>query len=396
MEKLKLSQIHYMKSIGFIPLRKNSKGIRGKNKRKLLGRPLFSWVLTEAIFSDLQEVYVYTDDQEIVNFIQEQYKWTSKVKVMERSEESATDEASTEFAMLEFCEKSGVNFDVLCLLQATSPFTSRFDINNSLQLIASGKDSCLSLVRTHRFTWDENGKPKNYDFMHRPRRQDFEGTLIENGAIYCSTAQAFKTSKNRISGDIGVYEMPLESYTEIDSETDWKITEQLLLSRLQMSRKPRKITHLFLDVDGIFTDGKVLYSKGGEMAKSFDMRDGMGLEILRQDDIEVSVITSENSPLVSERMNKLKIENIYLGVKDKFGYLNQLVIEKDFDFNQVAYLGDDVNDMACMAKAGWSITPNNAMEEIKNISDITLQADSGSGAIRQACKFINKYNKRFE
>lgn len=385
-----------MKSIGFIPLRKDSKGIKGKNKRKLLGRPLFSWVLTEAAFSDLDEVFVYTDDDDIIKFISQQYYWNSKIKVLPRSAESATDEASTETAILEFSEKVSYGFDVFCLLQATSPFTTRVEINKSLGEIKSGMDSALSVVRTQRFFWDKNGKPINYDFRERPRRQDFKGTLVENGAIYCTTNKALRNSKSRISGDIGLIEMPEDTYTEIDSISDWNIVENLLLQRLQSERNPSRITHLFLDVDGIFTDGRVLYSENGELAKSFDMRDGMGLEILRQDNIEVSVMTSENSALVAVRMKKLNIDQVYLGVKDKLGLLQHFCASQNIDKSHIAYLGDDVNDMACMASVGWSISPNNAMEEIKIISDITLTSDSGSGAIREACRFITKYNKRFE
>lgn len=385
-----------MKSIGFIPLRKDSKGIPGKNKRKLLGRPLFSWVLTEAAFSELDEVFVYTDDEDIIEFIKKQYSWNLKIKVLQRSSKSATDEASTETAILEFCNKIEYGFDILCLLQATSPFTTRIEINNALEVIKSGKDSALSVVRTHRFFWDEYNKPINYDFLKRPRRQDFEGNLVENGAIYCTTKEALQKSECRISGDIGVIEMPEDSYSEIDSVVDWDIVEKLLLRRLQSQRNPAMITHLFLDVDGIFTDGRVLYSENGELAKAFDMRDGMGLEILRQDKIEVSVMTSEDSALVSARMKKLNIDKVYLGVKDKLGMLQHLCMSRNIKKNNIAYLGDDVNDMACMASVGWSISPNNAMEEIKRISDITLTSDSGSGAIREACRFITKYNTRFE
>lgn len=385
-----------MKSLGFIPLRKNSRGIKGKNKRKLLGRPLFCWVLAEAVFSQLDEVVIYTDDDEITDFINSQYLWTSKIKVINRSAESASDEASTESAILEFCEKISYSFDLFCLLQATSPFTQREEINKSLNMVKEGKDSVLSVVRTHRFFWSDRGEPLNYDFKNRPRRQDFEGNLVENGAIYTTTKASLKKSGNRISGDIGFVEMPGSTYYEIDTLTDWTIVEDLLLSKLQSGRTPQKITHFFLDVDGIFTDGKVLYSETGELAKSFDMRDGMGLEILRQDEVEVSVMTSENSALVAARMKKLNIDKVYLGVKDKFALLQQLCEVEEVNFENTVYLGDDVNDMACMAKVGWSLCPQNAMQEVKRIADIILTSDAGSGAIREACGFITKYNKRFE
>lgn len=128
-----------MKKIGLIPLRKGSKSIKNKNKKKLLGRPLFSWVLGEAIFSNLDVIYVYTDDEDIIDFVNNEYKWTEKVKVMKRSEESATDTATTEFAMKEFVRRINNEYDLLVLLQATSPLTNREDINNAIELLYKEK-----------------------------------------------------------------------------------------------------------------------------------------------------------------------------------------------------------------------------------------------------------------
>ncbi|MEP6144633.1 acylneuraminate cytidylyltransferase family protein, partial [Nonlabens ulvanivorans] len=148
-----------MKSIGFIPLRAGSKGIPGKNKKKLLGRPLFCWTLGEAIASNLDEIYVYTDDADILSFIEKEYHWTTKVKAIKRSDASATDTASTELAMMEFVNSIDSAFDLFCLLQATSPFTTAVDINNCLDAVASGEnyDSALTVVNSHRFTWHADG-----------------------------------------------------------------------------------------------------------------------------------------------------------------------------------------------------------------------------------------------
>lgn len=385
-----------MKAVGFIPLRKGSKGIPGKNKRKMLGRPLFCWVLTEAIFSKLDEVVVFTDDTEIIEFIENQFKWSSKVKAVLRPENTANDTASTEIAMLSYCESINYKFDLFCLLQATSPFTKAKDINIGISKIEDGADSSLSVVKTHRFIWNNQGEPINYDFKNRPRRQDFDGLLVENGAIYCTKKEALKESKNRISGAIVPFEMPEISYTEIDSEADWTIVENLLVRDLKQQKKNSKITHLVLDVDGVFTDGKVLFSENGELAKSFDMRDGMGLEILRQFGVKVMVMTSENSALVTARMKKLKIETVFLGAKDKFSLLQNYCLQNDLQSNNLAYVGDDVNDMANMCRVGWSFAPANAMDEIKQIADVNLSKKSGEGAIREVAQFIKKYNTRFQ
>ncbi|MFT5251378.1 MAG: CMP-N-acetylneuraminic acid synthetase, partial [Flavobacteriales bacterium] len=146
-----------MTKIAILPLRKNSKGILGKNKRKMLGRPLFSWVLTEAAASNLDAVYVFTDDTDILTYVENEYVWNPKIKTLLRSDENATDTASTESVMQEFAKVLNHDFDILCLLQATSPMTTKVDINAVLDKIQKESfDSALTVVKTHRFSWNAN------------------------------------------------------------------------------------------------------------------------------------------------------------------------------------------------------------------------------------------------
>lgn len=386
-----------MKKTAIIPLRKNSKGIPGKNKKKMLGRPLFSWVLTAAIFSELDEVYIFTDDEDIINYVNKEYFWSPKVKALLRNDDNASDTASTESVLLEFAEGVQNDFDILCLLQATSPMTTAQDINAALnEIIVNKKASALTVVNTHRFIWNSDGTPQNYDVFKRPRRQDFEGLLIENGAVYTTTKEAFLSSQNRVSGSIGLVKMPEESLVEIDSLSDWEIVEGLLADRQKKKKVHQRIEYLVLDVDGVFTDGCVYYDNKGEMAKKFDMRDGMGLEIIRQNQIEVIVMTSENSELVDQRMKKLQIKHTFLGVKDKFSFLTQFLIDRNSSFGAVAYVGDDVNDLANICSVGWSFTPSDATEIVKANADYVLTNASGAGAIRETCEILLKYNKRYE
>ncbi|MBA0884744.1 acylneuraminate cytidylyltransferase [Flavobacterium undicola] len=386
-----------MKKTAIIPLRKDSKGIPGKNKKKMLGRPLFSWVLAEAVFSELDAVYVFTDDVEIIDYIDKEYHWTPKVKALLRSDKNATDTVSTESAMLEFAEGIEYDFDIFCLLQATSPMTAATDINAVLAKIENEKyDSALTVVNSHRFCWNADGTSQNYDVFNRPRRQDFEGLLIENGAVYATTKAAFVASQNRLSGIIGMVKMDETSLVEIDSMTDWKIVESLLATRLKKEKKHQRIDYLVLDVDGVFTNGQVFYSAEGELAKAFDMRDGMGLEILRQHQVEVVVMTSENSTLVGQRMKKLQIENCFLGVKDKYAFLQHFVKTRNTGFGALAYIGDDVNDLTNICSVGWSFAPANATEIVKQNADYLLTKVSAEGAIREVCEKIISYNERYE
>tara|TARA_R110001583_G_scaffold16041_5_gene65155 strand:- start:17708 stop:18868 length:1161 start_codon:yes stop_codon:yes gene_type:complete len=386
-----------MKSVAIIPLRKGSKGIPGKNKKKILGRPLYQWCLGEAIFSNLDEVYVFTDDEELILQINQEYKWTSKVRTILRSPKSATDTASTEQAMIEFAENIKYSFDVICLLQATSPLTNRKDINKALEAIIDQKyDSVLTVVETKRFIWNEQGESINYDYNNRPRRQDFDGLCIENGAVYASSKDQFLKSKNRLGGNIGIIKMHEDTLTEIDELSDLLIIENLLLHRLKLNKKsPQKIELLVLDVDGVFTNGTVSVSNEGELSKTFSLRDGMGIENLRSSGVDIIVMTSEDSPIVQKRMEKLNLP-LCMGVKDKFSRLDKILTDKNLNRNSVAYIGDDINDLVNLNSVAWGICPNNSVTSLIPYCDILLNNKGGDMAIREAINFIVKYNQRFE
>jgi YrbI family 3-deoxy-D-manno-octulosonate 8-phosphate phosphatase len=386
-----------MKKIAIIPLRKGSKGIPNKNKKKLLGRPLYQWTLGEAIESDLDYIYIFTDDEEILDFIKKEYTWTNKVVAVPRSKESASDTASTEFAIMELAEILNYDFDIISLIQATSPLLTSKNINDGLLKITNDTfDSVVSVVRTYRFIWSENGNSLNYDYTARPRRQDFKGLLVENGAFYATKKDLLKRDKNRLSGNIGILEMSENSLIEIDEPEDWKIVEVLLENKLREYKKNiKKISTLVLDVDGVFTNGNVLVSENGEFAKSFSLRDGMGFELARQNNLEIIVITSEDSQIVKARMEKLKITNYYLGVKDKYALLNKICSENKITRSEIGYIGDDINDMPNMLSVGWSFSPSDAIETIKTISDVNLKNIGGDRAIREFIEKVINYNNRF-
>lgn len=384
-----------MKKIAVIPLRAGSKGIINKNKKRILGRPLFSWVLGEAILSNLDEIFIYTDDNQIIDFVNGEYSWSNKVKALKRSDKSATDTASTEYAMIEFAKKINYDFDAIFLLQATSPLTRKEDINKACDLIESKEyDSVMSVVKTHRFIWNDKGESLNYNYINRPRRQDFEGLLIENGAIYSCTKEIFRKTNNRIGGNIGILHMSLDTLIEIDESTDLIIVEKLLENKLKKHKRHNSIQYLIFDVDGVFTDGTVGYSENGELFKSFSVIDGMGFELLRENNIIPIVITSENSNIVKARMNKLKIKNTYVGIIDKHLFLNNLFQELNINWKDIAYIGDDINDLANICAAGWGMCPQNATKLIKEHADLTLHNKGSEKAIREAIEFIININKR--
>ncbi|QHT69574.1 acylneuraminate cytidylyltransferase family protein [Rhodocytophaga rosea] len=220
-----------MATIAFIPVRCGSKSIPFKNIKDFCGKPLIYWNLKALQdCTKVDKIYVATDCSEIEQ-VAKSFGF-SKVEVYRRQVENATDTASTESVMLEFLEWKAVQFqeeDIFILVQATSPFTSTRDFTEALQLFQKDAlDSLLTCVRTKRFFWNKEGTPINYDYRSRPRRQDFPGMLMENGAFYVSTIQAIMVSKNRLSGKIGIYEMSEDTAIELDEESDWLIAEQIM------------------------------------------------------------------------------------------------------------------------------------------------------------------------
>ena len=195
------------KVIAFIPVRGGSKSIPLKNIKPLCGKPLVCWNI-EALEACqmVDEIVVATDSDDIWKTVESrQYK---KTILYRRSKENASDTASTESVMLEYIGKAQLNSDdIFMLVQATSPLTQTVHFTEALQEYGNGLyDSMLTCVRNYRFYWNEDGTSMNYDYMRRPRRQEFKGMLMENGAFYINTVGNIVKTGNRLSGKIGIYE----------------------------------------------------------------------------------------------------------------------------------------------------------------------------------------------
>ena len=179
-------------NVAFIPVRGGSKSIPLKNIKTICGQPLVYWAIKAACeCSYIDIVYVATDSNKIQKVVRQLRNENSdlfnKMKVIGRSLETASDTASTESAMLEFAQN--YDFDNVVLIQATSPLLTAYDLSGGFEVfMQTDTDSVLSCVRQRRFLWKQNGNgdavPLNYDVYHRPRRQEFLGYLMENGAFY--------------------------------------------------------------------------------------------------------------------------------------------------------------------------------------------------------------------
>ncbi len=153
--------------------------------------------------------------------------------------------------------------------------------------------------------------------------------------------------------------------------------------------KAKKIKLLITDCDGVLTDTGVYYSANGEELKRFSIRDGMGVERLRKfASVETAVMTGENSMLVRRRAEKLKIKDIYLGIKFKDELFYIILDKKNLKAEEVAYIGDDTNDLPVMKLAGLTATPADATIFAKEIADFIVESKGGHGAFRDFAELI--------
>jgi len=215
-----------------IPARGGSKGIPRKNLKPFNGKPLLVHSIDYGLACKaVCGVYVSTEDAEIA-----EVATGSGARVIQRPAEIAGDTATTESAIAHACEvwdEQEASPDIIVLLQATSPLRPAGSLEEAIRhFLTSGCDSLLSLSPTHRFFWRirDGVTTAEYDFAHRPRRQDLQSEdirYVENGSLYLFTRDAFLASGNRLSGRIGHITFPEEYSYEIDTEADFAVMEAL-------------------------------------------------------------------------------------------------------------------------------------------------------------------------
>lgn len=373
-------------TIAFIPARCGSKGIKLKNIKSFCGQPLIYWNIKALMNVDsISTIVVATDCDEIEKVVKS-FNF-NKVRIYRRSKEHAQDNSSTESVMLEYIDQAKLSSnDIFILVQLTSPTTRTEDYDNALSLYNdTNYDSILSCARIKRFFWSDKGQPLNYDYNKRPRRQDFKGQLVENGALYISSVESILKSKNRLSGTIGIAEMPEFTSIEIDEEDDWIIAEALMQKHILKNQKKEKNIKLVLsDVDGVLTDSGMYYSEKGDELKKFSTYDGKAVDLLHKQNILFGIITGENTKIVENRANKIKSDFTFQGIQEKLPVIKDLCEKLNISLEEVAYIGDDLNDLELLQNVGYSACPSNAREAIKSIPDIIhLQTPGGSGALRE-------------
>lgn len=145
---------------------------------------------------------------------------------------------------------------------------------------------------------------------------------------------------------------------------------------------------IVLDVDGTMTDSRISYSESGDEVKSFNVKDGLGIASWMRLGKKVAIITGRSSKIVERRARELHIEYCYQGIRDKREVLNELLQKLDLDHDNVAAIGDDLNDYTMLQDAAISFVPKDAIMAVEKIATVTLRKRGGDGAVREMVDYL--------
>jgi N-acylneuraminate cytidylyltransferase len=409
--------IQRFKTLAIIPARGGSKGIPRKNSTLFAGIPLVAHSIIHARQTpSVGRVVVSTDDTQISTFAKQ---WGAEVVV--RPTELGSDTATSESALLHvlehFANTENYDPDIVVFLQATSPLRMPGEIQRAIEtFIRENADSLLSVGPIHGFVWrvekDGGIHAMGYDPQNRPRRQDAPEDFVENGSIYIFKPWVLRQLNNRLGGKIVVHRMNALDSFQIDEPGDIELLEGLINFRSRAaiaieevsghkispplptldprSLRPSvssvldQIRLLVLDFDGVLTDNRVLVDENGLESVLCSRSDGLGIAATMESGLAIMVLSKERNPVVAARCRKLNVEFVQ-GCDDKLAALKEICAVRQIKADEVAYMGNDINDLGCMSWVGLPIAVADAEPEAKQIAVLTTAHAGGQGAVREIC-----------
>lgn len=379
-----------VENVAVIPARGGSKGIPRKNLRRVGGVPLIARAIQSARAASLiDRVVVSTDDDEIAAVARE---WGADV--VARPADLAGDTASSESALvhtIDVLAERGVLVDVLVFMQATSPFIDPTDLDRAVDRIAGDEcDAVFSGVASWGFLWRTSGGGAigvNHDLRTRPRRQDREPEFLETGAFYVMDAEGFRTAGHRFFGRVGVTVVPELHALEIDTPEQLEMANALAPLAAASARVPIDVDAVVTDFDGVHTDDRVTVAQDGTESVRVSRSDGMGVALLRRAGIPMLILSTETNPVVAARAAKLRVDVIQ-GQDDKAAALEAWARDTGIPLDRIAYLGNDVNDLACFGLVGWPIAVPDAHPRVLAAARHVLGSSGGDGAVRELAESV--------
>ncbi|WP_406007116.1 N-acylneuraminate cytidylyltransferase [Streptomyces sp. NBC_00637] len=422
--------------LAVIPARGGSKGVPAKNLAPVGGVPLVTRAVHECRATRLvTDVVVSTDDHAIAAAARE-----AGAEVVLRPAALAGDTATSEAAVLHALDAHealhGSPVDAVLLVQCTSPFLVRDDIDGvAAAVVERGADTAVTVAPFHGFVWRDAGdagttdsavgsddadgtagtgnaagnadgeaaggtgrRPGpaggfgvNHDKAFRPRRQDRPQDLLETGAAYAMETHGFREHGHRFFGRTELVRTDPARVLEIDDPHD--LARARALAPLFDADRPGSlptaadIDAVVLDFDGTQTDDRVLIDSDGREFVSVHRGDGLGIAALRRSGLRMLILSTEQNPVVAARARKLRLPVLH-GIDRKDLALKQWCEEQGIAPERVLYVGNDVNDLPCFALVGWPVAVASAHDVVRGAARAVTTLPGGDGAIREIAGWI--------
>jgi YrbI family 3-deoxy-D-manno-octulosonate 8-phosphate phosphatase len=410
-----------MTVLAVIPARGGSKGVPAKNLAAVGGVPLVARAVRACLDAPLvTHVAVSTDDPQIAAVAR-----GAGAEVVLRPESIAGDTATSESAVLHAMDaheaEHGAPVDVVLLVQCTSPFISREDIEGVARaVVLDGADSAVTVAPFHGFVWREADEPAgapeesaeraaggaavlvdtatktatgtgygvNHDASFRPRRQDRPQDFLETGAAYAMSAPGFREAGHRFFGRTALVRTDPARVLEVDDPHDLA-RARALAPLLDTTVLPGRadVDAVVLDFDGTQTDDRVLIDADGREIVAVHRGDGLGVAHLRKAGLELLILSTEQNPVVAARAHKLKIPVLH-GIDRKDLALKQWCEERGLAPERVLYVGNDVNDLPCFHLVGWPVAVASAHDSVRAAARAVTATPGGEGAVREIASWL--------
>lgn len=378
--------------ISVIPARGGSKGIKNKNLREVNGIPLIARTIIIAKQSKyINQVYVSSDSDQILQVAERYGALTHK-----RSIAAASDNASTEDALIDFIGSLPEIPKELIYLQTTSCFTKSTELDQAIEIFFEDTkiDMLFSARKFHSFVWRSNSDTSAFSGVNhdnelpRKRRQalDVEEVLEDGGFYALRTRQLLKT-KNRYAGVCMPFISSLPIIPEIDDVEDLELS-RFLANYFDKSEIKFNLDTLFCDFDGVLTDDHVYVDTDGKETVRCTRADGMGCQLLSKLNVDVIILSSEENSVVSKRAGKMKIK-CFQNVKNKKQFITDYVSRNKLDLNSVGFIGNDLNDLEALKTVGVPMITKDAAIELKAEGFRVLNVNGGDGALRVIATLMN-------
>lgn len=402
--------------LALIPARGGSKGIPHKNIKEFAGHPLIAYSIAAAKQSELvTRIIVSTDDEEIASTARRLGAETPFLRPDEFSGDHALDLPVFQHACQWLAEHENYHPDIVIQLRPTSPIRPVGLVDEAIQILLNHPeaDSVRGVVPAGENPYKmwqidpESGQMhgllqlEGVDEPYNAPRQLLPESYWQTGHI-----DAIRPERTFLAGDSmsGKTVFPIfidpKFTVDIDTLEDWHRYEKVVyyggLDMVYPERKrrplPAKTKLVVMDFDGVMTDDLVYTDQSGVESVACSRGDGIGIWLLKQNNIVPIVISSETNPVVLMRTRKLGIES-FQGTLDKAGVLKKYFADHGISAEETVYIGNDINDLQCFPLVACAFTPSDAHPIVKGFADIVLQHPGGKGAVRELSEIIVGKNK---